>query len=61
MLSQKDHDEALRRYKQFVSAGGTISFRSLVERAGLADPFGEGTLDSLAASVSEILKKVKPQ
>ena len=61
VLSQEDHDEALRRYKQFVSAGGTIPFRDLVKRAGLADPFGEGTLGSLAASVSEILKKVKPQ
>ena len=60
VLSDKDHDEALRRYKQFVSAGGTIPFRDLVKRAGLSDPFGEGTLDSLAASVSEILQKVKP-
>lgn len=60
VLSQKDHDEALRRYKQFVSAGGTIAFRSLVERAGLADPFGEGTLGSLAHAVSEILNTVNP-
>ena len=60
VLSQKDHDEALRRYKQFVSAGGTIAFRSLVERAGLADPFGEGTLQSLAEEVSRILQAVKP-
>ena len=60
VLSDKDHDEALRRYKKFVAAGGTIPFRDLVKRAGLSDPFGEGTLDSLAASVSEILQKVKP-
>ena len=60
VLSQKDHDEALRRYKQFVSAGGTIAFRSLVKRAGLADPFGEGTLQSLAEEVSRILQAVKP-
>ena len=60
VLSQKDHDEALRRYKQFVSAGGTIAFRSLVKRAGLADPFGEGTLQNLAEEVSRILQAVKP-
>ena len=60
VLSQTDHGEALKRYKQFVSAGGTIPFRALVKRAGLSDPFGEGTFGSLAASVSEILKNVKP-
>lgn len=60
VLSQEDHDEALRRYKQFVSAGGTIPFRDLVKRAGLADPFGEGTLQSLAEEVSRILQAVKP-
>ena len=60
VLSEKNYGEALTRYKQFVAAGGTIPFRGLVSRAGLADPFGDGTLGSLAAAISDILQKVKP-
>ncbi len=54
-LSQKDYDDAWRRYNRFVSFGGTKSFKELCESAGIDDPFGEYALKGVAETANEWL------
>lgn len=56
--SREDYTEALERYKQFAKAGGSLPFSELVSRAGIAYPFGEGTLEKLAAGIEQILQQL---
>ena len=58
-LSRKSYPEALARYKQFARSGGSLPFETLVTRAGLADPFAEGALASLAGEMEKILASLR--
>ena len=55
MLSRKDAKNALETYKQFAKSGGSMPFSALVARAGLADPFADGTLGDLVREAERIL------
>lgn len=55
--SRRNYDKALEKYIDFVKAGGTKAFSQLVKEAGIANPFGEGTLKVLADDFNEIRKE----
>lgn len=59
MLSRKDYELALKRYIGFVKSGGTKLFSALVKDAGIANPFGDGTLDELSRGFKDILAELK--
>lgn len=52
---KENYGDALARYIKFVKDGGTKPFGTLVKEAGLPDPFGDGTLASLAARLKKII------
>ncbi|NCA66466.1 MAG: M3 family oligoendopeptidase [Clostridia bacterium] len=56
--SRKDYDDALRRYINFAAAGGTKLFSALVKEANIANPFGKGTLKSVAAEINTLLEEL---
>ena len=49
LKSRKDYPAALAAYLKFVSYGGQKPFEKLVEEAGIASPFKDGSLRELAA------------
>ena len=53
----ENYDEALSKYLAFVKCGGTKLFPDLVKDAGIADPFGDGTLKTLAEKLMKIAEK----
>ena len=53
--SRNDPQDALKRYVDFCAAGGEKSFGDLVADAGLADPFRDGALDTVAKEVMKII------
>lgn len=57
-LSRENYSLALERYKALCKAGGSKFFSELIKDAGIAYPFGEGTLDSLAEKMSGILQSL---
>lgn len=52
---RKNHEEAWNDYVKLCKAGGSQSFLSLVDLAGLDSPFKTGTVEKLAESVSNYL------
>ena len=54
VASTEDYDGALARYLEFAKSGGTKAFGQLIEDAGLASPFKDGALESLADKAAEI-------
>lgn len=56
---RKDYIGAFARYIDFARAGGTKSFGELVREAGLASPFDEGSLDSMAQNVQDIISELR--
>jgi M3 family oligoendopeptidase len=59
VASRKDYDLALQKYIEFSKAGGTKFFSQLVKEAGLANPFGKGTLEEIGKEVLLILDELK--
>ena len=55
VMMQEDYGKALASYKALVRAGGTKPFSQLVKEAGVADPFGNGTLGTLADTLLKLL------
>ena len=55
-LSRKNYKLALEKYKEMCKTGGYKFFSDIVKTAGIAYPFGDGTLGNLAQNMSEILK-----
>lgn len=55
-LSRKDYSLALAKYKEMCRTGGAKFFSEIVKTAGIAYPFGDGTLKTLADNMSDILK-----
>ena len=58
VASVEDYDGALSRYLEFVKCGGTKAFDALIEGAGLASPFKDGSLETLADKAAEIVKNL---
>ena len=58
---RKDYENALDRYVTFAKKGGTEPFSKLVAEAGLANPFGDGTLDAIASEILKIVKELKKE
>ncbi len=52
--TKENYADALEKYIAFVRAGGTKRFSRLVKEAGVADPFGNGTLRELSEKLCEI-------
>jgi len=57
VLMTDDYTTALKKYLEFVKAGGTKLFSQLVKDAGIPYPFGNGTLKVLADKIKAILAK----
>ena len=55
-LSRKDYSLALEKYKEMCKTGGSKFFSEMVKTAGIAYPFGDGTLSCLADNMRDILK-----
>ena len=55
VLMQEDYGKALTAYKALVRAGGTKPFSQLVKDAGVAYPFGNGTLKNLSDTLLTLL------
>lgn len=53
----ENYEDALKKYLAFVKCGGTKLFPELVKEAGIADPFGDGTLKILADKLLKIAEK----
>ncbi len=58
-LSQKNYDEALKRYLDHCKRGGLYPFGKLVKLAGLRSPFEKGALAEVTTDVEKILTKLK--
>ena len=58
-LSEKNYDEALKRYLEHCKRGGLYPFGKLVTLAGLRSPFEDGALAEVASSVEKILASLR--
>lgn len=56
--SQKNYKLALEKYIEFAKAGGSKPFSQLVKDAGIAYPFGDGTLSEISEAVEKISEKL---
>lgn len=54
-LSRKDYKLTLEKYKEMCKTGGAKFFSDIVKTAGIAYPFGDGTLNALADDMKEVL------
>lgn len=59
LLSLEDYDTAFERYIRLVKQGGEKDFEQLLTEAGLASPFKEGALKTLAEKISKVLTEIK--
>lgn len=50
-LMQEDREEAWAKYMKFVSKAGTLSFKGLLEYAGMKTPFGDEALKNVSDTV----------
>lgn len=58
LASCKDYDKALQAYLHFAKQGGTKAFEELIEEAGLASPFKEGSLQAMAEQVMQVVDSI---
>lgn len=58
LKDREDHEKAWADYVRLCSAGGSKSFLGLVELAGLENPFEEGIMERIAATVTERLEEL---
>lgn len=57
-LSRENYALALEKYKQMCKTGGSKFFSEIIKEAGIAYPFGDGTLKGLAEKMGDILKSL---
>ena len=55
-IMQKNHADAWERYMRLVRKAGTQTFEELVATAGLASPFHEDALQTVAEAASQWLE-----
>ena len=54
-LDQNDHEDAMKRYRELCSKGGSEPFLCLVSGAGLVSPFSADALPSVCAKVAKAI------
>ncbi len=59
--SQKDYDDAFKRYVKLLSQGGEKVFTELLTEAGLASPFKDGALENVAKEIEQLLQRIKSE
>lgn len=59
LASQKDYDDAFKRYVHLSKQGGEKYFTDLLKEAEIPSPFEEGSLDNLANEISKLLESIK--
>ncbi len=57
-LAEKDFGDALKRYLNFVEAGGTKDINTLAHEAGFNSPFDKGALKGLAGEVAKHIENI---
>ena len=57
IASMADRKDAWERYLRFVDAGGTMTFKDLVETAGLKVPYAEGVIGEIGAAISKWIEE----
>lgn len=55
-LDRKDHEKAWKKYLRLCKMGGKYPFRTLLKKAGLKDPFVDGTLKRTIQPLKKVLK-----
>ncbi len=55
-LDRKNHEKAWKKYLKLCRLGGKYPFRTLLKKAGLKDPFDEGTLKKTITPLKKVLK-----
>jgi M3 family oligoendopeptidase len=58
--SRKDWKAAFRKYVSFCELGGTLPFRKLLSKAGLANPMDGDTLARVSQGVQDVLSEFDP-
>ena len=59
--AEQNREQAFADYLEFAKKGGTESFESLVEGAGITSPFKEGALVDIVSKISEIATKLEAE
>jgi oligoendopeptidase F len=54
-MTQNDYDDAWKHYMAYTKQGGSEVFTKLLENAGLASPFEEGTIKEVCRKADEWL------
>lgn len=54
-MSQENYDDAFRKYMDFVSEGGKLTFVELCKKGGVIAPFEQGSLKSIVKAAEEWL------
>lgn len=57
IASMADRKDAWERYLRFVDAGGTMTFKDLVETAGLKVPYADGVIGEIGAAISKWIEE----
>ena len=53
IASMNDRADAWDRYLRFCDAGGTMTFKELVEAAGLKVPYADGVIREIGEAISK--------
>lgn len=59
--SQKDYDDAFKRYFRFLCHGGELMFTQLITEAELNSPFAPGSLKEIAEEIPKLIKKLETE
>ena len=61
LASLEDYDDAFARYMRLMKQGGEKYYDELLEEAGIASPFRDGALRTLAEKVGAVLEHLKTE
>ncbi len=61
LASLEDYDDAFARYMRLMKQGGEKYYDELLEEAGIASPFRDGALRTLAEKVGAVLENLKTE
>lgn len=61
LASLEDYDDAFNRYTRLMRHGGEMYYNELLDEAGIASPFEDGSLKELAEKIGAVLKNIKAE
>ena len=61
LASLEDYDDAFNRYTRLMRHGGEMYYNELLDEAGIASPFEDGSLKELAEKIGSVLKNIKAE